>query len=428
MNPLAAQRSANKNRKSSATGARSVPAWSRSRAKRSVWIAAAATVLIAGCHTEEKATTPLTPVTVVVVEQSNDAGEVRYSGNIEPRSLVNLAFRIGGYVEKILTTPGSGGHLIQEGDDVHKGEGLVTLRQADYTAKVQEARAQVSEAALNLNQADSQVQEAEAALRLAEANFNRARNLFDKQSLTRSDFDGAQAQLDTVRSRVDAARALPKLARVKADAAQAMLHEAELALGDSTLKAPMDGVVLKRLVEVGSLVGPGSPGFAIADISSVKIMFGAPDSLLSRIKPGNTMTVSTEALPGKFRGVVTRISPAADLRSRVFDVELTVDNPGHRLKPGMVASVEVPGLRPAQPLPSIPMAAIVQSKENPGKVNVFVVDGGRDNRPVAHARGVKLGEPLGNLITVSEGLRAGERIIVQGATLVRDGETVEIVK
>jgi RND family efflux transporter MFP subunit len=426
MKAQTAKRGADQNKEFAATCTRWSSSWRAFRAGRLSFYIAAGTVLMAGCRNEEKAATALTPVTVMVVEQSKRASEVRYSGNIMPRSLVNLAFRIGGYVEKVLTTPGSG-HLIQEGDDVHKGEVLVSLRQADYAAKVQEARAQLSEAALNLNQANSQVQEGEAALRLAEANYNRARTLFEKQSLTRPDFDGAQAQLDTVRSRMDAARVLPKLARVKSDAAQAMLHEAELALDDSTLKAPMNGVVLKRLVEVGSLVGPGSPAFAIADISSVKIVFGAPDSLLPRLKKGTAMTVTTEAVPGKFRGVVTLISPAADVRSRVFDVELTVDNPGHRLKPGMVASVEVPGERVVQPLPAIPMAAIVQSTENPGSITVFVVDP-RDSRPVAHSRSVKLGEPLGNLITVSEGLRAGEHVIVQGATLVRDGEPVEIVK
>jgi multidrug efflux system membrane fusion protein len=159
----------------------------------------------------------------------------------------------------------------------------------------------------------------------------------------------------------------------------------------------------------------------------VKIVFGAPDSLLSHLKKGTAMTVTTEALPGKFRGVVTLISPAADVRSRVFDVELTVDNPGHRLKPGMVASIQVQGEPQAKSLPAIPMAAIVQSKENPGSITVFVLDQ-RESRPVVHSRSVTLGEPLGNLITVSEGLRAGERIIVQGATLVRDGEPVEIVK
>ena len=427
MSALAAKRGADQNKESSATRTGSLSGWRAFHLNQlSFSIAAAGMVLMAGCHKEEKAVTPLTPVTVAIVEQSSGTGGLRYSGNIEPRTTSNLAFRLGGYVQKILTVPPGTGRLIQEGDEIQKGEVLVSLRQADYTAKVDEARAQVSEAALNLNQANLQVQEAEAALRLAEADFNRARNLFDKQSLTRADFDGAQTRLDTIRSRTESAKVLPQLARVKSDGAQAMLREAELALNDSSLKSPISGVVLKRLVEVGSLVGPGSPAFVIAEIGSVKVVFGAPDSLIARVKSGAVMTVSTESLPVKFRGAVTSISPSADPRSRVFDVELTVDNPGHRLKPGMVASVEVPGERQVQPLPAIPMAAVVQSKENPGAVTVFVVDE-RDSRPTAHTRSVKLGEPIGNLITVSEGLRTGEHVIVQGATLVRDGEPVEIV-
>jgi outer membrane protein TolC len=121
MKAQAAKRGADYNKESSAKPTRSLRGWREFRVKQSyLWMAVAAgTVLMTGCRNEEKATTPLTPVTVTVVEQSNGANEVRYSGNIMPRSQVNLAFRIGGYVEKILTTPGSG-HLIQEGDEVHR--------------------------------------------------------------------------------------------------------------------------------------------------------------------------------------------------------------------------------------------------------------------------------------------------------------------
>src|SRR4029077_9113560 len=110
MKAQAAKRGADYNKESSAKRTRSLRGWREFRVKRSyLWMAVAAgTVLMTGCRNEEKATTPLTPVTVTVVEQSNGANEVRYSGNIMPRSQVNLAFRIGGDVGKKLTHPRRG--------------------------------------------------------------------------------------------------------------------------------------------------------------------------------------------------------------------------------------------------------------------------------------------------------------------------------
>ena len=143
--------------------------------------------------------------------------------------------------------------------------------------------------------------------------------------------------------------ALATLASIdaKMSGARGLVAEAQLAKGDASLKTPMGGVILKKLVEVGSLVGPGTPGFVIADTRSVKVVIGVPDTMLGRFPLGAVEVVQTEAQPDRrYEGRVTSISPTADLKSRLFEVQLTLGNADGALKPGMVVSIEPGYYRP----------------------------------------------------------------------------------
>jgi RND family efflux transporter MFP subunit len=218
------------------------------------------------------------------------------------------------------------------------------------------------------------------------------------------------------------------LARARIAGAQGLVDEANLALKDSTLTAPCDCVVIKRLVEQGSLAGPGTPAFVLANLTTLKAVFGAPDVLLARLKVGMSLTLSTEALAGSFSGRITSIASAADPRSRVFDVEVTFPNPGLRLKPGMIVTIQLAGAKAVvNPLPTVPLSAIVRSKTDQNGYSVFVVEEQAGGKAISRVRPVTLGGALNDSIIVNSGVRAGDRIVVTGATLIADGETVQIV-
>lgn len=398
--------------------------------KQRVWISLIPVILFsAACKKEQPYEKPLTPVRVQAVETETSQEAPRYSGSIEPVSRVDLAFRLGGFVDQILQVPGESGgtRLVYEGDVVHKGAALARLREADYQAKVDQAISQVDQAKAAVEQTEDGRKQALAGRDKAKLDFDRASALFKTQSLTKSDMDGATAQLDAAQAALDGTQAQLTLARARVAGAQAVVDEANLALKDTTLLSPSDGIVIKRGVEVGSLVGPGTPAFVVADLSSLKAVFGAPDVMLPRLKPGMTLALSSDTLPDlTIQGRVTSIAPAADPRSRVFDVEVTFPNPNLRLKPGMIVTVEPPGPPKTAPVPVVPMSAIVRSKTKQEGYAVFVVDQ-QSGKAVSHARDVSLGGALNNRIIVNAGLSAGERIIVTGATLVNDGENVEIV-
>ena len=340
-------------------------------------------------------------VKVATVEKSGAAAGTRYSAQIVPLTRLDLSFKVGGYVESVAKVPGVDGkpRILQEGDTVKGGMVLASIRPTDYQQKLTEADAAVAQATASLAQAD--------------LDLDRTTKLAASGSV-------AQAELDGVKTKRDAARASLAGAKARVD-------EARTALSDVNLRSPLDGVVLRRTVEVGALASPGSVGFSVADTSSVKVIFGVPDTVLPRVRLGATQAVTTEAFPGvEFRGRISRIAESADVKSRVFEVEVSIPNPDGRLKTGMVAALSLEAAAGAQEAPLVPLASIVRSPGHAGHFAVFVVDDA-GGKTVAHAREVELGEYLGRVIPVKQGLAGGERIVVQGAGLLSDGEAVEVV-
>jgi multidrug efflux system membrane fusion protein len=278
-----------------------------------------------------------------------------------------------------------------------------------------------------LDQARYGLKAAEAGRDKARLDLERATNLFNKQSLTKPELDGAKAAFDAAQASVDGVQSQVVQGQARIAGAEAQLEEGEIALRDCALVAPSEGILLKRSVEVGSLVGPGLPVFSIMDVSTVKVVFGAPDVLVNSLRTGQVLPATTEAVPGvAFSGRITRIAPAADPRSRVFEIEITVPNAEGRLKPGMIATIEFQNGSQGKAIPVVPLPAVGKSEKDPKEYSVFVVEH-KEGRDYAHARTVRLGAALGNRVAVLDGVRTGESVVVSGTTLVRDGEPVQII-
>jgi RND family efflux transporter MFP subunit len=355
--------------------------------KRHLWTLVAALGAPA-CKEEPPPPTPPLPVTVVAVGTSGQgSGETRYAGSIDADASVALAFRVSGVVDEITQVRGADGRMrnLQDGDPVSRGDTLASLRQDEFR---------------------DQVADADAALRQAQADFERASQLYENRSVSKADYDAAYARYTASRARQ---------------------NQSALSLRDATLVSPIDGVILKRTVEVGSLSGPSAPAFTIADTRVVKVVFGVPDVIVGRLKPGSKLSILAEALPGvMLEGRITRISPSADPNSRVFEVEAALPNPNGRLKVGMLATLSL-GEVGAQGSVFVPLAAVVRPADDSAGYAVYVVRDSAGAAATAHIRRIALGDVSGNLIAVREGLAAGDRVIVRGATIVADGQTVEVI-
>ncbi|BDG09121.1 efflux RND transporter periplasmic adaptor subunit [Anaeromyxobacter paludicola] len=359
-------------------------------------------LLLAGCgrHAPPPAPPPAVRVQVVAPATGGGAGG-RWSGVVQPSSLVPLSFRVPGYVAELLQVRAGGrGRAVAEGDRVRKGEVLARLRDAEFRDKVAQAAGQAAAAA--------------AAAEKARLDFERATRLGATHSVTRPELEAARAQRDATRA--------------QRDAAEGALSEARLALRDTALAAPLDGDVVRKAVEPGALVGPGTLAFAVAQVSTVKVVVGVPDVVLRTIAPGQPVTVTSDALPGRrLDARVSRVPSAADPVTRNFEIEVEIPNPDRLWKPGMVAAVELAGpAAPARVAPLLPFSAFTEAAGERGRFAVVVVEGD-GAAATARLRPVTLGEVTGNQVAVVSGLAAGERVVVTGAPLLADGQRVEVV-
>jgi len=361
-------------------------------------------LVMAGCHSSK----PIQQAPQAVQTQrleansANTSGGLRFSAVVTPDAEVRLSFRIPGYVIALKQVRGQDGRMrdIDEGDRVSKGAVLVRIRSSEYEDKVR--------------QATSETAAAEAVALKAKLDFDRATRLYDSKSITKPDFDAAQAQYDASQEQVRAA--------------QAQTSEAQIALRDTSLVAPFEGDIVKKSVDLGAFVGPGVPAFALAKTDLVKIVVGVPDTVVRSIKLGQPVEVAIDAFPTRtFHARISRMSSAADPVTRNFDVEVAIPNRDHLLKVGMIGSLQLAD-GASEPRPSflqVPLSAIVQAKD--GKYGVFVVSNSSAGE-VAILRSVEIGAVNGTDIAVTSGLVEGDQIITTGANLLKDGQRVEVVQ
>jgi multidrug efflux system membrane fusion protein len=378
-------------------------------------------LLLAACHHEErKLDRTITPVRLTAVEQFQPKGGGRYSASIVPGRHVSLSFRVSGIVTEIHHVGGRG---LEAGDIVAAGTILARLREEDYRNTTAQAQSQLDAAHEAQRAAAAQLVQAQASKTKAEADFARARTLMESQSLTRPEFDSAKAQFDVASAQVDAARAQIDSAAAQVRNAEANIATARLAQRDTALVAPFTASVVQRNVELGMLAGPSQAAYTLADISTVKAAFGVPDTVVAQLKPGTNIPISVEALPGSgFQGTVTSIAHVADPETRLFQVEASLGNPRMALKPGMIASLTLVDSAAGPAVPVVPLSAVVRDRSNPSDFAVMVVE-----NKVARLRRVNLGPTFGDVLAVTSGLTPGELVIRAGATMIADGETVEVM-
>jgi multidrug efflux pump subunit AcrA (membrane-fusion protein) len=375
-----------------------------------------AIAMLSSCQERTKAAEdrPPTPVRAVPVKMFTPQSGERYSASLAPAQELTLSFRVGGMVESV--------DRLQPGDSVAPGAVLATLRPLDYDLQIQQAKAQLESARRNIEVARSALAETEAVYSKADAAWKRASALYESRALTAPDFEAAKAQRDATAAQVSSTRSQIEGATAQESSATAALSSAELAKTDSALISPWAARLIKRSIEVGSLVSPGQPAFLLADISSVKVVFGVADSSLAGLKRSERIAVAVESVPGRFSGVVTSIAAAADPATRLFLIEATVPNAAGNLRPGMIATVYLRSSGPEEPVALVPLSSIIRAKGEAPGFCVMVV---RANQ--VGSRTVKLGATYGDQIVVT-GLDPGEMVVASGASLLAEGEHVEVIQ
>ena len=323
---------------------------------------------------------------------------LQISGSLVPRTRVAVHAKLPGTLSGI---------SVQIGDRVRSGQIVATLDRREIDAQVDAAAAAV-------NVARAGVESAEAVLANAVVEFERGRNLFEKGAVARQHLDAAQTAHR-------AAAAQRDLARANLAQAEAALRRAREVQRDATLTSPIDGVVVERNYDAGSLVAPGNdkPVVAVADLRMMKLEAGVSELDAGKLRPGMPARVTAQARPGDvFDGRVAAIAPEVDARNRHFAIEVRVDNARGALLSGMYGLATIPVAHARQAV-AVPREAVTTRN---GRRVVLKIDGA-----VVRATPVEEGLNDGTLVQLVGGLEAGDTVVADARRDVADGVKVKAI-
>lgn len=339
-------------------------------------------VLQAGCSRKAPEADAAVPVIAMPVQATDGAVAGRFPGDVHARYEMPLSFRVSGQLLERYVDPG---------EQVKQGQALAKLDPADE---------------------NKQLANAKAALEAAEH-----RLVFATQQHDRDDAQFKQnliSQLQWQQTQDNYASAL-----AGRDQAKQQYELAQNQLRYTTLMADHDGVITSRQADVGQVLAAGQQVFGFAWSGEREVYVDVPESRVDRIAIGQAATVSLPALPSHaYTARVREISPAADAQSHTYLVKLTVDHADASLQLGMTADVSLQAAHAAEGMVKIPATALFHQDEHPAVWVVNPSDSKLALRPVTVAR---YGE---RDVLLSDGLKAGERIVMQGVHTVSVGEKV----
>jgi RND family efflux transporter MFP subunit len=208
-----------------------------------------------------------------------------------------------------------------------------------------------------------------------------------------------------------------------AEQTAANLRVLEERLSRTIIRAPFDGVLDNRVIEVGTMVAPGQVVGRVVDLDPVKIMGGVPERYAADVRRGAEARITFDVFPGEtYTAPVTFVGSTVNAQNRTFPVEVVMPNPKGLIKPEMVANVSL-ARRELTDAVVVPQDALIRVENG----YIVFVAAERGGSVVAEARPVELGPSRRNLVVVASGLESGERIVVVGQKSVAAGDRLNVV-
>lgn len=347
---------------------------------------------------------PPAVVTAAPVQQGAFSVRAEFVGTLKGIAVAELYAKVSGPITKLYA---------ETGDRVRAGQVLAQIDDAEARERVRQAEAALKMAEATLAQRD-------AALQVARTNAERTQTLFDKQLVSQQQQDALQAELLS-------AQAQRALAEAQIEQAKANLSTARLQLDHTRIEAPFSGVIGKRFLDLGSFATTSRPVFSIVDLSVIKTTIQLVDKDATRIEPGQTAVITSDAMPGEaFTARVARISPVFDPTTGTAEAEIEIANPDVRLRSGMLVRVSI-AYRTEPTALLVPKSAVVQTERG---AHVFVAEPQADSSWTARQVDVRV---LGTSEEASQGMVAvegtvdrGDQVITLGQESLRNGAPVRL--
>ena len=301
-------------------------------------------------------------VSVVAAARENVPQTSLYSSTVQAKVVNNIAPQGAGRIQKL---------NVEVGDFVAKGQVLAEMDKV-------------------------QLEQAQLKLRNDETELERVRTLLSQGGISQADFDQLELAFNVSKS---SCRNIEE---------------------NTILRSPVSGVITARNYDRGDMFTMGQPIYTVQQITPVKILVGISETDYTRVKKGDTVSITADALPGKeFSGTVNRLYPTMDPATHTFNVEVTVPNTRRELRPGMYARVTVNFGSTFNIV--LPDTAVLKM-QGAGTRSVFVVD----PEGKAERRVVTLGRHFDGKYEILSGLEEGEQVVVKGNSALKAGQAVQI--
>jgi membrane fusion protein (multidrug efflux system) len=311
------------------------------------------------------------PVNTVVMEvvPTTISNRINLPGSVESWTNLELISKIAGSIDEV---------LVKEGDAIKKDNVIARIESDDYRIALERAR---------------------AAYKLAKADYERDKSVYAKGIIPTAELDARETNMQT---------------------AKADLDNAELMFERCTITAPMDGVVRRMDAKIGLYLSVGDPIGSLLQIDKVKAVIGIPESDVTAVRLLDNVEVTIQALEDKkVTGRQYFLSSSPETAARLYRLELEIDNPGHAILPGMFVRANIVKQQKDNAV-AIPFYSVISRKD---QQFVFVEKDG-----TVEKRYVQTGIMEQWMVEITKGLKAGERIVVEGHRDVEDGRKVKVVK
>ena len=353
-----------------------------------ITLAAIISLLITSCGSDHKApiTENMNPVSVKINSVQADGNNpfVTASGKILATNSANLSTRMMGFVNKI---------YVKVGDKVQKGQLLVAINNTDLQAKLAQVNANITKATAAYNNADK--------------DYNRFKNLFAENSASQKEMDDMTAHYE--------------MAKAGLEAANQMKNEINAQFAYVNIRAPFNGVITNKFIEVGDMANPGAPLIAVESPKKFEVSAMVAESDISQIKSGAKVSVLVKSINKTITGKVTEVSTSAKNTGGQYLVKASLDKTEVSILSGMFATVQFPVEKKstAVSIVLIPESSIITNGSLKG---VYTVS----QQNTAILRWLRLGKTYGDKIEVLSGLNSDEQYIVSAEAKLFNGAKIVI--
>ena len=327
------------------------------------------------------------PLVVVNTAQTDTVLEqVPLTGTITSARVAKVSAEVSGQVEVV---------NVEVGDRVETGAALIELdREIDQ---------------LTLAALQASTQQARSELASAKRRYQDVKRLREQRSISENEMRLRESEVE-----VDATTLKQKQAEEQRQQARVERH---------TLRAPFGGVIVERQTEAGEWIEPGSPVLTLVAVDDLRIEFRVPQEFYSRINTQSTLSITLDALPGRvFDGTIEAVVPVSDASSRTFLTHVKLDAGDARITPGMSVHGKL-NLTTGRQGVVISRDAILRYPD--GRVTVWVIEPDSDPPTVSEKR-ITTGHSFDGMITIREGIQAGDVVVVRGNESLQEGQQVRI--